>query len=68
VEEAVEVVRNHEGGTGRDGVAAIARREVVSAIFQEWTPAGHLGEGAYTKDESHERKVISGSPAPCRER
>jgi len=40
VEEAVEVVRNHEGGTGRDGVAAVTRREVASAIFREWTPAG----------------------------
>jgi hypothetical protein len=78
VEEAVEVVRNHEDGTGRDGLAAIARGMRASAGLLEWTPAegetlhrvtgAGTGEGAYTKDESQERKGILGSPAPCRER
>jgi hypothetical protein len=77
VEKTVEVVRNHEGGTGRDGVAAVARREAVSAVDREWTPAGEeaasacrrgFGEGAYEKDESQERMGVFGSPASSRER
>jgi hypothetical protein len=77
VEEAVEVVRNHEGGTGRDGVAAVARREAVSAADREWTPAGRRlrrladaapEKGRTQKDESQERKGIFGFPASSRER
>jgi hypothetical protein len=45
VEETVEVVRDHEGGTGSGGVAATARGVDVSAYILEWTPRGETEEG-----------------------
>jgi hypothetical protein len=51
-EQAVEVVRNHEGGTRIDG---LHRRTEGSASFWEWTHRKTNGRGVQA-NESHERK------------
>jgi len=55
--------------TERDVMAWLPSPEGRSLRRSSWS--GHRrehGGGAYTKDESHERKGVFGPPAPCRER